>query len=153
MVYDFILLLHEILKWEAMRCPGICWLVRNMGKTRCLYKRQDGRKSPNSCCVNTLINSEIASPNYGKNWKVTRSCKNCCQGCKIVCLELYLICWTPSLINVYKVPIQWNLLYRQCYCPDILNRCVIVNEFILTLSSLHVDKDHQAILSSFASKE
>lgn len=29
-VYNFILLLHEILNWEVMRCPEICCLVQNI---------------------------------------------------------------------------------------------------------------------------
>lgn len=34
---------------------------------------QDGRKSSNSCCVNTFINNGIAAPNYHQMDEIERS--------------------------------------------------------------------------------
>lgn len=40
-----------------------------------LYRghRQDGRKSPNSCCLNTFINTGIVAPNYHQMDETERS--------------------------------------------------------------------------------
>lgn len=36
-------------------------------------QRQDGRKSPNSCCINTFINNEMTSSNYRQMAEIERS--------------------------------------------------------------------------------
>ncbi len=70
MVYNFLPLLHEA---NFLRSVWNNLLPLNMvfaqNSTACCERhyreqRQDGRKSPNSCCVNTFINTGIAAPNY-----------------------------------------------------------------------------------------